>query len=94
MLSIKGICDLISVCGKSGVTELSFDTLKVSFSHSKTLEENAPIVLSGRPEPENFEQIEQDLKEEHLSMALIENPAEYERLAAAGELEDDQGKKD
>jgi hypothetical protein len=87
---ISQICKLIEVCGNCGVSELRFENLHVIFNNNKTVDMEIPATIGIAPENnvKEIEKSEQDIREDQLAMALIENPAEYERLITAGELED------
>lgn len=95
-LKIKDICALIRVSGDAKVKELKFGDLSVVFapeasglanqvSTQDTNVFSGPIV---NDEAEAFRQDEVKIKDLKLEMALIENPAEYEQMVLAGELED------
>ena len=89
-LKVDEICALIKQCSESGVTEITFGELHISFA-SKAIEALPEQAIAGT-EPEK---IEQDLerkeiedKEDLLAHMLVEDPVAYERLRLAGELED------
>jgi hypothetical protein len=86
---IKDIGDLIKICGESGVGELRFEELHVIFKDNRTVGVEIPNTIGITPENnvKEVEYTEQELKEDQLAMALIEQPSEYERLIIAGELE-------
>lgn len=95
-LKIKDICALIKICGESKVKELKFGDLHVVFAPEALGQANQVLaqstkVFSGQvvsDEAEAFQQDEVKIKDLKLEMALIENPAEYEQMVLAGELED------
>lgn len=89
---LKELCELIKVCGASGVSELKLQDLTIHFKSK------APdAVASGVELPLFNQETEQEvilkdevkLKQEQLDLALIESPAEYERLLMSGELDEE-----
>jgi hypothetical protein len=89
-LNVKDLCELIRISGEAGVKELHFGEVRVIFKEEKALVTEIPTTIGISPanNVRELERSEQDIREDQLSMALLENPAEYERLLAAGELED------
>lgn len=95
MLSCKELCELVVVCAKSGVAEITFDGAFVKFSSAP-----AEIRIEHRDIQENKEEVEKAILEEEVSASeediaemMIENPSEYERLQLLGELEDVDNKR-
>lgn len=92
-MDISQLCDLIKTCGESGVSELSFDTLHVKFARTspatKREEAQAMVQAVADPVQESRDLLQETitLREDDLAMKLITDPAEYERLLVAGELE-------
>lgn len=99
---ISELCDLIRACGASGVADLSFGTLHIQFHAPDTKREEhqwpvhddqADLPEENREqrsvadEKEAIEADELQLREDQLAMALLENPAEFEKLLVAGELD-------
>lgn len=100
---ISELCDLIRTCGESGVSDLTFGTLHVQFHAPGTkreevhpwpvhddladLSEEKREQWSVADEKAAIEADELKLREEQLAMALLENPAEFEKLLVAGELD-------
>lgn len=99
MLKAKEVIALVKACGAAGVAELSIGELSIRFSTTtpvaETTSTNHQIVSVPTGQPEDpvhaFERDEQQLKEEQLDLMLIENPAKYEELLMAGDLEDAEG---
>lgn len=96
---LKEICELIKVCGASGVTELKVGELHVQFSskaHGGSVSSGIelPIIKNTDQLVETEQEVilrdEIKLKQDQLDLALIESPAEYERLLMSGELEDEK----
>jgi hypothetical protein len=90
------ICNLIKTCSVSGVLELNYGELHIKFA-SKDIEAPSEPAIAGRKsdatkstviEQDSIEQDELKTKQDQLDLMLIEDPAEYERLLIAGELED------
>lgn len=98
-MEIKQLCALIRACGESGVSELSFDTLHVKFGPKHTPatkredDVTAPSVADPVQESQDLLKETLMLREDDLAMKLITDPAEYERLLVAGEL-DGEGLRD
>lgn len=92
-MEISQLCDLIRACGDSGVVELSFDSLHVKFGPKHTPatkredEVTAPSVADPVQESQDLLRETLTLREDDLAMKLITDPAEYERLLVAGELD-------
>lgn len=86
---IKQIGDLIKICGESNVAVLHFEDVHVIFRDNKIVDMEIPATIGIAPEnnARDTDRSEQELREDQLAMALIEQPEEYERLIAAGELE-------
>lgn len=91
-MEISQLCDLIRTCGESGVVELSFDTLHVKFaqvSPATKREDEAMVTAVADPGQESELLLKETLRlrEDDLAMKLITDPAEFERLLVAGELD-------
>jgi len=96
-INCKEVCAIIKICSESGVRELSFGGLKVSFGRHanevlaldntyaapQAIHEAQAIEASQKA----IEQEELSTKEEQLSQMMIEDPLEYEAMVARGELE-------
>lgn len=99
-MELKDLCQLIRECGRAGVTELTLDPVRVVFSPKPTEQEKntsiawAPAAktsaATNSPEQNELDlmRAELSLREDQLANVLLEDPAEYERLMMAGELED------
>lgn len=97
---VSELCALIKACGESGVTELSFGTLRVQFTPVTMREQSQPVdyqtegalpinpVVSESDEKEAIADSELRLREEQLAKMLLEDPVQFEKLLAAGELEE------
>jgi hypothetical protein len=94
------LCSLIKECASSGVSELTLEPFRVVFSEQKKEATTTPpayfyaqtSVEQDRQKLDDDEVLlkeELRLREDQLSNALLEDPAEFERLLMAGELEDD-----
>ena len=93
-LTIKDVLSIINMCGASGVSELKYGDLFLSFKKEKGSSE---IPLSSYPQnqvdkikfdAQLFAAEEIRTKEDELANKIVENPAEYEDLLLAGDLED------
>lgn len=94
------LCSLIKECGSSGVSELTLDPFRVVFSDIKKEATTTSLPhfyaqTSVEQDRQKLDDEEVLLKEElrirqdQLSNALLEDPAEFERLLMSGELEDE-----
>lgn len=92
-LTAKDICLIIKEGSKGGVAKLKFGDLEISFG----IEPEEPIVYTEIPLKEQ-EKIEQEIQlkdrvesgEEALSQLAIDDPVEWERQIAKGELVEKQ----
>lgn len=97
------ICSIIKVSAESGVTELKFGSLHVTFGRLTKEKEDIPLVQQNpTPNPvsvltdENHKKQQSDyleteqmkLREEQLARALVEDPVKYEELLRTGDLTD------
>jgi hypothetical protein len=99
MLTAKDIAQIIKACKNAGVKELKLADFSLTFGNepasspeSESISEE-PIsadVLEAqiRQEKEDIEMQEATAKQLSLDALMIEEPAEYERLIAEGELKD------
>lgn len=98
-MNAKDVCAMIRACGESGVTELSFGPLTIRFAPKPSVGESPseppktefhPPMYYRTTEEEQTQLLRDEvaLKEERLAMALLEDPVEFEKLLAAGELEE------
>lgn len=89
-LNISEICGLIKACSEAEVKEITFGDLHISFA-SKAIEAPTEQAIAGTETPKNIEQEieyqELAVKEDQLAHMLAEDPAGYERLRIAGELD-------
>lgn len=101
-LSSEHICSIIDACSKGNVRTLDYEGLKLEFFGGPVQAEAtiaAPTVAHPHlTEEELKESDNRDLltaevehKEERAALMLIENPAEWERMIAAGEFEPPEG---
>jgi hypothetical protein len=101
-MKISHLCDLIKACSESGVTELQFENLRVTFNSKSSdtkrteltqiqelrLEPSDPAFREyGEAEKRAIRADELNIREDDLAMKLITDPAEYERLLVSGELD-------
>lgn len=101
-LKSKDICNIIRVCSKSHVSRIKMGDLEIEFRGSG-IEKQVPVTIAEATnceKPQNLEAsyatveeevIEQEgvkLREEQLLQMAIEDPVEYEKLIASGDLED------
>ena len=94
------VCLILDSCAKNGVSTLKFGALEASWvSHPPLVQNSLDAHIPGTEIPEinhsektkeALEVSELNLREEQLAMALIEDPEQYERLLAQGELEDEE----
>ena len=94
-VNIEKLSELIKTCGASNVSHLKFGELEVTFSSSHcdqqtTASQSATL---GTLADESTEQIaikdEVDANQELLAMAILEDPAMYEKLLMSGDLENE-----
>lgn len=93
-MEIDKLCALIKTCGESGVSEISFDTLHVKFAPTPPATKREVVTFAEADPLQEQHAILKDtlsLREDDLAMKLITDPAEYERLLVAGELESGEG---
>lgn len=96
VLSAKEICSIIRAGASSRVKVLRYLGLEIQYS-SDDVSVVTPSTFTGPLVPvsqETFEQNAHAAKKERLDLMMIEDPAEYERLLASGELEDDEQKEE
>lgn len=89
--SYEELCRIIEVCQSSGVVEIVLPGLSLKFEQKNN--------NTGRyvPEPdhennakESHAQSELELKEEQVAHLMLEDPVEFERQIASGELSEDE----
>jgi hypothetical protein len=107
-LKSSEVCSIVKACHDAGVRVLKFSGLELEFftnAKPTTLEANEYFPDKAQSEvkraetlleaKENLEQEAAAIKQMQLDQMLIEDPAQYEHLLLAGELEDaeagDQG---
>lgn len=97
-LSVKEVRALLSHLKKAGVKSFEGLNVKVDFADKTDVEQIQTVrqTPASAKKAENIEQLSfldesADVSEDLISHALIENPAEYERLIREGELEDARG---
>lgn len=102
VFNVEQVCAIISKCAESGVTELKFGDLHVSFQPKS--EQTTQAATWARPahhsdteiseellrqtDKERLEQDERRFREEQLAEMMLTDPLAYEELLASGELED------
>lgn len=105
MFSSEDVCRIIAECKLSGVAEITVEGVHLKFWQAKETEQPAtelkpPLKISAidhdKQSREFLEEEELLLREERLATMLLEDPAEFERQLASGELdeeliEDDRG---
>lgn len=99
----EDVCSILKVCARSGVKVLKFLDLEVEFfeTHTKKPIPAAEVKFPGAvmsedkqaapSQPEAVQISEEEaaaIRQMQLDLMLIEDPAQYEHLVAAGELED------
>lgn len=97
-ISLKEVKELLRHLNKFGAKSFEGFGLKLEF-HNTTPVVETRTVRQTKASAKNAAEIEQlsflsenaDVVEDRISSALIEDPAEYERLLREGELEDDRG---
>jgi hypothetical protein len=98
-LTVEEACVIISASAKEGVTTLKWGDLEVTFGRPQVLfPEPSPFAtIPGPPQPvPNHEDQDQEallaeevrLREERIAEVAINDPVEYERMVAEGELDD------
>lgn len=95
-LQASDVCAIIKTCKESNVSKLQFGDLQVDFTFHVEQFEAHPITgeapleqLIEKQEKDTLEKEAMQSKSERLALMAIEDPAEYERLIMAGELEDE-----
>ena len=96
------VCSILRSCARSGVKVLKFLDLEVEFFEAQdnkpnlAIKKSIPDAAMSEDKPDDTSQagpipISEDeaaaLKQMQLDLMLIEDPAQYEHLMAAGELE-------
>jgi hypothetical protein len=98
-IDFKEIKDIVKLCAENGVSRLKLGEIEVVFSENAQFSQKIPKKSQKvRDNPEKRTEVEQDaigraevkLKEEYVDNLLLEDPAEYERLAIQGELSDEE----
>lgn len=96
----REICAILKACVNSNIKELCIGDLKLSFFGPNDGQPYAATIPQPIRDPESlkskirqveeatFERFESKIKDDELDQLLIEDPALYERLLTAGELED------
>jgi hypothetical protein len=95
-LTCKDICEIIGTCRDSGVLELKFKGLLVSFKSKGGTESAASDQQSHVEEIQELKiddeklrfEIEDRQKEDELANMLIENPSDFEQGLARGDFVD------
>lgn len=95
-LNAEAVCAIIKQCGHSGVRELSFQGLKLSFGPLAQVPDIAPIhvpydiqVQTDSQAREAIAKREQQIKDDLIQTLLVEDPEGYEQLLKDEELVDD-----
>lgn len=100
-LNVKDVCEIIAACATNGVSMLKYGALEVQFKEhnpSKEKVQDQPIELTSQgPEnevptmsPEVLQKIEQDMKQAELEQMMLTDPAQFEELISAGEIENEE----
>jgi hypothetical protein len=90
-LTAEEICAIIKICGESGVQNITFKDLHVSFSGPKANDKD-PIAHSPGPvwnsldDKKSLAQLEVDLMDDRLAEMQISDPVRYEELMANKDL--------
>jgi hypothetical protein len=92
----KEVLDLIKFCSKQGVSKITCEGVSVEFFENGLSGENRPIIVDAlRKQTEiNKNALEKETvreKMDRINNMIIENPVEFERLVAEGELTEDIG---
>lgn len=97
-LSADDLCRIIDTCATRGVGEFRLGEFEIKFGRKESLLDLPHEQVSGQiifPETDHVEEerlaVESDelrLKEEQVAMLILEDPEEFERQIASGELED------
>lgn len=99
-VDFKEIKDIVKLCAENGVSRIKLGEIEVVFGeNAQFLPKNTKKISKVvKDNPEKRAEVEQDaigraevkLKEEYVDNLLLEDPAEYERLAIQGELSDEE----
>ena len=95
-LSVDSICSIIKLCSSSGVSEIEFGTLKVSFKDKKIHEPHViPSTFHGHEsnqneinedqDSEDAAALEADLKALEMQNLILEDPSLAEQIEAMDE---------
>lgn len=97
--TVKDICRLIVACKENGVTELQFGSLRLFFGKApaSAIEEITPQAVIPRedlraqgPEQTVSPELAAELRDqEDVELMVVEDPLEFERRIASGELIDE-----
>ena len=95
-LTCKDVCEIIRTCVDSGVTEIKFRELSVSFKANGNTELTASNQQSQVEEinknliddPKLLKELEARQKEDELANMPIENPSDFEQGLAQGDFVD------
>ena len=90
--SVKEICTILEKCQSTGVHEFTLGTLCVTFSGQKTLKPGEIESLRSdlKPTPRPREPLETQMdqeRESRLELLAIEDPEQFERLKAMGDVD-------
>lgn len=96
-LKPRDLLELVKVCSESGVSEISLQDIRIVFGPKTRVQEQQEIIEAqetlreaAEVERKYIDKSEQELREEQLALLLLEDPAEFERLEALGELDGEQ----
>jgi hypothetical protein len=98
-VDFKEIKDIIKTCAEYGVSRVKIGEIEVVFGENTQISPKIakkPLKVKDNPtkrievEQEAIGQAEVKLKEDYIDNLLLEDPAEYERLAIQGELSDEE----
>lgn len=96
VLSSQDICEIIKTCGESGVVDLEYGNLRISFQARNEpcqdeLHYQSPGPVTAIPKVMEEDNLirpdEMSVKEDELANMIIEDPLQYEALLANKELE-------
>ena len=103
-LYCQEICDIIKICGESGVLEFNYQDLRIVYKDSKpiSVKEDAPQFAPGQDaviyNPDNdldlITEREANVKEDQLSHMHLRDPLQYEEMLLSEDIIDEEENQD
>lgn len=92
IMTVENLCAILKACTESGVSELKFEGLEVSFwGPTQTLPQAfnlSPEVIAAQEQVSQDVSVEQEVRsrEDELAEMLVNDPEKFEDLLASGDL--------